>query len=123
MSIKTDRTKPLILVIIAVPRDSQAKLQQRGFVGGGADLQPETRRAKIQRLQPLPGKDIGPSCHHCSDHCVADEEGHGGPEGRDGQPEGKGPPGRHEESDREGAGLLLLQHLQHALHPGHRSPG
>ena len=55
-------------------------------------------------------------------NALLDEERHGGPEGGDGQPEGEGPPGRHEESDGEGAGLLLLQHLQHALHPGDRSP-
>ena len=53
---------------------------------------------------------------------ILDEERHGGSEGGDGQAEGEGSPGRHEEGDCEGAGVLLLQHLQHALHSRHRSP-
>ena len=53
---------------------------------------------------------------------VADEEGHGGPEGGHGKHEGEGPHGRHEARDGEGAGLLLLQHLQHSLYPRHRPP-
>ena len=42
--------------MILVPRDPEAELQQCGSLRGRADLQPQTRRAKIQRLQSLHGK-------------------------------------------------------------------